>query len=163
MARITNQKDLRAEFWATSGRGLKHRKTVKFGDEKHYPTNTRVAFVDFVDSMQRGGEISDDLAERATLGGMAGFGSMTMNWSEFGQQMVAPFVGGGSALITSAAFRRLGPAGSWIEKHAGLLGAMTGIAVAAVSKQGGAGVASAALIGLGIEAIEMVTSQKMSL
>lgn len=36
------------------------------------------------------------------LGGVAGFGAMTMDWSEFGQQTVAPFVGGGSAQAKGA-------------------------------------------------------------
>ena len=58
---ITTQAELRREFWR------QHpdldRKKVK-GD---YKTDTRVAFCDFIEHMVRSGEISEALAQRATL------------------------------------------------------------------------------------------------
>lgn len=60
---ITNQKDLRAAFWAA------HPTFVRKGNQKQnsYPTNTRVAWCDYVEAMYRAGQISNDLAQRATL------------------------------------------------------------------------------------------------
>jgi hypothetical protein len=59
--RITTQRQLRAEFWQTFP-NLSRRKWL--GD---YTTDTRVCFVDWIDTLCRNGDISEDLAQRATL------------------------------------------------------------------------------------------------
>jgi hypothetical protein len=38
------------------------------GSGTMYPTDTRCAFVDFLDVLSKSGDISQELAERATLG-----------------------------------------------------------------------------------------------
>jgi len=59
--KITNQKDLRRAFWAAHPEcSLKRRKGS-------YCTDTRVAFVCYVDACARDGIISEALALRATL------------------------------------------------------------------------------------------------
>jgi hypothetical protein len=63
---ITTQKELRVAFWETKPYGhLQLRKSSR--NQNDYPTDTRVAWVDFVDAMARDGTISEKLAERATL------------------------------------------------------------------------------------------------
>jgi hypothetical protein len=59
--RITNQKQLRREFWAMFPElsGKKYN-----GD---YCTDTRCTFVDWIDSLSKDGVISQSLASRATL------------------------------------------------------------------------------------------------
>jgi hypothetical protein len=61
MTMITNQKELRREFWRQHP-DLDRRK-VK-GD---YKTDTRIAFCDFIEHMACSGQISEALARRATL------------------------------------------------------------------------------------------------
>ena len=66
----TNQKQIRAAFWAECGArpGISRRRiTAHDGVGKMYNTNTRVAFVDFIDRLHRAGEISSVLAARVTL------------------------------------------------------------------------------------------------
>ncbi len=59
---ITTQKEIRSKFWQLHPTlSNKKRKT---GD---YPTDTRCAFCDFIDHLQRGGQISSALAARVTL------------------------------------------------------------------------------------------------
>ena len=68
----TTQAQIRAAFWATfpelprrmvkAAPGLYRRAT-----QNEYPTDTRVTFVDFIDGLHRDGQISDALAQRATL------------------------------------------------------------------------------------------------
>ena len=60
--RITTQKELRAEFWETFPE-LERR----LGSQNSQPANTRMAWVDWIDSLQKNGDISPQLAERATL------------------------------------------------------------------------------------------------
>ena len=57
----TTQKQLRAAFWQqwTGAR--------KAGGQNAQDTDTRCAWCDFVDSLQRNGEITEALASRATL------------------------------------------------------------------------------------------------
>jgi hypothetical protein len=57
----TTQKQIRAAFWEqwTGPR--------KPGSQNNQTTDTREAFCDFVDSLQRNAEITDALASRATL------------------------------------------------------------------------------------------------
>lgn len=64
---ITTQAALRAAFWQAHPDA--DRRLIKnyAGDGKMYCTDTRVAWVDYVDHMQRDGQISEGLAERATL------------------------------------------------------------------------------------------------
>lgn len=60
---ITTQKELRVEFWRQHPQFKRaHGKT-----QNDYPTDVRVAFCDFVEHMRREGQISDALAQRATL------------------------------------------------------------------------------------------------
>lgn len=64
---LTTQKELRKLFWATFP-GLPKRKIRDYsGEGRMYPTDTRCAWVDWIDSLNKNGEISDALAERATL------------------------------------------------------------------------------------------------
>lgn len=56
----TTQRQVRAAFWAEHPRPRK----LTNGD---YPTDTRVAFSDFVDMLERNGLISESLAQRVTL------------------------------------------------------------------------------------------------
>jgi len=58
---MTNQKQIRAAFWAAYPAA--NRKRYR-GD---YCTDTRCAFVEFIDQLARDGQISEALAARATL------------------------------------------------------------------------------------------------
>lgn len=79
---ITTQQGLRAEFWAQHPRFRRRNKVEHIYDsyqmkvtdirvapctQNDYPADIRMAWCDFVDSMQRDGNISMALAERATL------------------------------------------------------------------------------------------------
>lgn len=66
--RITSQKQLRAEFWDTFPELDREKITDYSGKGKMYKTDTRCAFVDFVDMLSKDGIISRELAERVTLG-----------------------------------------------------------------------------------------------
>ena len=178
--RITNQKDLRRAFWEESA--LQRRKIGR-GADRDYPTDTRVAFVDYVDGMQKSGQISEDLAQRVTLGGVEGAmkgmgeGSMVnlgegsmVNLGGFGEEKALTFaeaqpalIGGGSAAVVVAAVRGLAPAGTWLTRHAGVVGAFAGTVVALMTKQGGAGMAAAVLVGGAVEGIEYLTKLRMTL
>lgn len=65
--KYTTQAQVRAAFWqeadSMNGNGITRRK-LPDGD---YSTDTRVAFVEFVDHLAREGSISEALARRATL------------------------------------------------------------------------------------------------
>jgi hypothetical protein len=64
---ITTQRELRRAFWAQHPQ-LDRRKIRNYaGNGTMYRTDTRCAWCDFIDAMSRSGEISDDLAQRATL------------------------------------------------------------------------------------------------
>jgi hypothetical protein len=64
---MTTQKQIRAEFWAAHPT-LSRRKIRDYaGTGRMYTTDTRCAFVDFVDYLQTSGQISESLANRATL------------------------------------------------------------------------------------------------
>ena len=63
--RITTQRQLRKEFWATFP-GLSNR-LIGLQGNRHYVADTRMTFVDFVDAMAKNNEISESLAFRATL------------------------------------------------------------------------------------------------
>jgi len=68
----TNQKQIRAAFWEAFPDlpRRRHRYSWNPSDktaELVFPVDTRCAFVDYVDSLNRAGVISDSLANRATL------------------------------------------------------------------------------------------------
>ena len=60
---VTTQAGLRAEFWRMYSE-FKERKGARQND---YSSDVRQAWVDFVDTAAREGDISDALAARATL------------------------------------------------------------------------------------------------
>ena len=66
---LTNQKQIRAAFWeAHPGFERKARRMGTFSKGQDFQCcDVRLAFVDFVDSLCRNGEISEALADRATL------------------------------------------------------------------------------------------------
>lgn len=64
---ITNQKDLRRQFWGDNPRLSKIRITNYTGNGKMYHIDTYCTFVDYVDMLARNGTISEKLAFRATL------------------------------------------------------------------------------------------------
>lgn len=69
---MTNQKQIRAAFWQAFPDlpRRRYRYSPNRADktaELVYPIDTRCAFVDFLDSLQRDGQISEALADRATL------------------------------------------------------------------------------------------------
>lgn len=68
---ITSERALRAAFWRTHP-GLRRRivngpRCPVPAPQNQQPVDTRVAWVDFVDRLARDGEISDRLAQNATL------------------------------------------------------------------------------------------------
>lgn len=68
---ITTQAEVRRLFWELheSQPGINTRKIRDHaGTGKMFDTDTRCAFVDYVDGLARSGEISDALADRVTLG-----------------------------------------------------------------------------------------------
>lgn len=69
---MTTQAQIRAAFWRanpTADRKKYPARDWTRADEtqRDYCTDTRCAFVDFVDHLARNGEISEQLAQRATL------------------------------------------------------------------------------------------------
>lgn len=56
----TNQRELRRAFWQSGN----YTRKLHNGD---YTTDTRCAFCDYIDQMERAGYISPELAQRATL------------------------------------------------------------------------------------------------
>lgn len=65
---MTTQKQIRAAFWVWGGNGEAPRRfSRKRGRDGDYSTDTRCAFVNFVDMLQRDGQISEKLAQRVTL------------------------------------------------------------------------------------------------
>lgn len=65
--RITTQKQLRHEFWATFPELPKRKITNYSGNGKMHCTDTRCAFNDWIDMLSKDGDISQALASRATL------------------------------------------------------------------------------------------------
>ena len=66
---MTTQKEIRASFWQSFPRLEAHalKWGIKTSPQNRHNAETRASFVDFVDSLQRSGEISEKLANRATL------------------------------------------------------------------------------------------------
>lgn len=65
--RITTQKQLRREFWATFPKLPKIKIPDDSGLRMIYTADTRMAFVDWLDGLEKSGEISEALAQSATL------------------------------------------------------------------------------------------------
>lgn len=68
---ITNQRDLRRLFWQEHPQlEPLHRRTRNYGntpETRQYPTDVRVAFCDWLDSLHRDGLVSHHLANNAIL------------------------------------------------------------------------------------------------
>jgi hypothetical protein len=70
---MTTQKQIRAAFWAAHPNADKRKLLIAYDwnrphtNKREYCTDTRCAFVDFLDYLHRDGQISDALANRATL------------------------------------------------------------------------------------------------
>jgi hypothetical protein len=69
---MTNQTQIRAAFWQAFPELPRRRYRYSWSQsdktaELVYPIDTRCAFVDFLDSLHRSGEITEALANRATL------------------------------------------------------------------------------------------------
>lgn len=65
--RLTSQAAIRAEFWRENPH-LPRRKIRDYsGKGKMHSTDTRCAFVDFVDYLERNSDISSDMANKVTL------------------------------------------------------------------------------------------------
>ena len=69
---MTTQKQIRAAFWQAFPELPRRRYRYSWSQsdktaELVYPIDTRCAFVDFLDSLERSGQISEALANRATL------------------------------------------------------------------------------------------------
>lgn len=65
--RITNQRQLRREFWATFPDLPRRRIPDCSGTGRMHTTDTRCAWADWLDMLNKDGVISAELAERATL------------------------------------------------------------------------------------------------
>lgn len=65
--RITTQAALRRAFWEAHPDLPRRRIRNYAGNGLMYPTDTRVAFVDYIDALERNRDISPELARRATL------------------------------------------------------------------------------------------------
>lgn len=63
----TTQKQLRAAFWESHPHADRRKITDYTGKGKMHTTDTRCAFVDFIDALEKSGQIRPDLADRATL------------------------------------------------------------------------------------------------
>lgn len=69
---MTTQKQIRAAFWEAHPTASRKRHpardwTREDKSQRDYHVDTRCAFVDFVDHLARNGQISEALAQRATL------------------------------------------------------------------------------------------------
>jgi hypothetical protein len=69
---MTSQAQIRAAFWQAFPDLPRRRYRYSWNPrdksaELVYPIDTRCAFVDFLDSLERNGQISEALANRATL------------------------------------------------------------------------------------------------
>ena len=70
----TTQAQIRKAFWQAArdgyfqGMDVTPRKIPNYSENgKMHNTDTRCAFVDFLDSLSKSGEVSSELADRATL------------------------------------------------------------------------------------------------
>jgi hypothetical protein len=65
---ITSQAAIRRAFWESHPQLDRKRIADHSGKGKMYKTDTRCAFVDYVDMLSKDGLISPELAHRTTLG-----------------------------------------------------------------------------------------------
>jgi len=65
--RITTQKQLRQEFWQTFSHLQRKRITDYAGTGKMHVTDTRCTWCDWLDGLSENGDISQELANNATL------------------------------------------------------------------------------------------------
>ena len=64
---MTTQAEVRTAFWGYMF-NLKHKpKELRGKTQNEMPADVRMAFVDFVDTLERDGEIPEALAQRVTL------------------------------------------------------------------------------------------------
>jgi hypothetical protein len=65
----TTQKQIRRAFWAAHPAHEAHalKWEIKTSPQNRHNAETRAAYVDFIDSLRRNGEITEELAARATL------------------------------------------------------------------------------------------------
>jgi hypothetical protein len=64
------QKQLRARFWQDHKgiTGISRKQITDYsGDGKMYNTDTRTAFVNWIDALAKSGEISEEIADKITL------------------------------------------------------------------------------------------------
>ena len=67
---ITTQEQVRASFWeqCEGYRGVSRKRITNYsGNGKMHNTDTRCAFVDFVDMLSKDRRVSSELAQRVTL------------------------------------------------------------------------------------------------
>jgi hypothetical protein len=64
---FTNQKQLRAAFWRDNPQLERKRIRDYSGNGRMHVTDTRVAWCDWLDAVQKNGQCSEELANRATL------------------------------------------------------------------------------------------------
>jgi hypothetical protein len=64
---IRTQRELRRAFWEAHPNLPRRRIRAYSGHGLMHCTDTRVAFVDWLDSLERNREVSPELAQRATL------------------------------------------------------------------------------------------------
>lgn len=64
----TTQRQVRAAFWLAHPTLPRRRIQNYSGNGTMYPTDTRCAFVDYIDALAKAGQIGQALAERITLG-----------------------------------------------------------------------------------------------
>lgn len=64
---ITTQKEIRKLFWQENPNLDRKKITSYDGKGKMYKTDTRVAFVSFVDMLYSNGQISNNMVQKVTL------------------------------------------------------------------------------------------------
>lgn len=171
-----SERQLRKEFWRTHPwvpRGKSVMYTPSGYKDVSYSKDTTDAWRYFLDRKVEQGVISPEQARQAVLAGVtegAMRGAMERaDLGEFGEAKpltlaaaTPALVGGGSAAVVTAGVRGLAPAGSGWSRHAGLIGAGGGVLLALATKQGGAAIAAALLVGLAVEGIEKLTELRMT-
>lgn len=158
--RITSERQLRREFWQTFPT-LQRKKIPNYsGKGTMHVTDTRVTFNDWVDGLSKNGEISQELAQRATLGGLRGLHGTSMpTWTK--EWKPKDLLGVGAAGAGAAAARFFAAPGTFLSRHAGLIGALAGLLIGGVTKNARSGL-TGALAGLSFEALEYATDAKIA-
>lgn len=67
LRQITTQRELRRQFWQAFPNLSRHKLGGHFGPDATYCCETRTAWCDWIDALAKSGEISEALADRATL------------------------------------------------------------------------------------------------